>query len=877
MRTLRAWLIRLGGLLRPHARDREFAEELAAHIRLHEQDNLRSGMSAAESRRNAQMRLGGATQVQEMLRERRSLPMIETLLQDLRFGLRTLRKNTGFAAIAISIMALGIGANTAMFSVVNTVLLKPLAYPEPQRIVTLASFWRAHAAKGQVSAPDYHDWHDQSTAFENMAYYEDDDTSVTAGPVGEYTHAALVTPEFFRVFRIEPIAGREFSADENKPGSSGAVIVSAAFAAAHFGGGAGALEHTLRIAGKTLNIVGVMPVGFGFPDNTAIWLPGNTIFPETESRSAHNYRVVGRLKKDVSLAQAQAQMTLIGTRLEEKFPESNKDKGVAVTELRDALVGDFRRTLYLMLGAVGLVLLIACANLANMLLARAVARSREMTIRLAVGAGRWRIVRQLLTESVTMAAFAGIAGVALAYWGARTLVALAPAEVPRLAEAGVDGRVLLFAVCISLVSSVLFGLAPALQILRVDLNKSLKQGSSKAVGGSSADRTRATLVVAEIALSVTLLVTAGLLTKSFVALHNVALGFHPEHVLIMQASVPASDLESARNASRFYKQLLSRVAVIPGVQSVGATAGVPGHPRSNGSYFLDHLPKEMDISAPNAIFSVFAPGTLETLGIPLKSGRDFQASDTYDAPFVAIVNEAFVRQSLPGKDPIGHMVYCGLDSMTPMRIVGVVGDVRQNGPADAPAPELMMAYEQHPEPSADLSVLARTSLEPRALTETMRGLAQSLNADVPVKFTTMEASLSEGVATPRFRTLLLGIFAGIAVLLAMAGVYGVMAYIVGQRANEIGLRMALGATPRDVLRMVLGRAVVLAGTGIALGLICAAGATQFLRTFLFGVTASDWPTYIAVAFALGIVALLASYIPARRAMRVDPMIALRYE
>ena len=698
-----------------------------------------------------------------------------------------------------------------------------------------------------------------------------------AASSAEYAQVAMVSPDFFQVFHVEPSAGREFSLEEQAKGGPAAVILSNAYCIAHFGDTARALGQTLRMFGKTLNIVGVMPASFRFPDKTDIWFPANTIFPDTESRSAHNYLVVARLKPEVTLEQAQAQMTAIGTRLEEKYPDSNSGKNVAVTRMHDEMVSNFRLTLWIMLAAVGVVLLIACANLANMLLAKSVARTREIAIRAAVGASRGRILRQLITESLLLALLAGALGVLLALWGSRALVALAPGDVPRLSETHIDFGVLAFALGISVVASVLFGLAPALQTLRVDLNSSLKQGSKRATGGGIADRMRAALVVAEIALSMMLLTGAGLLLKSFVALQNVALGFRPERVLVMEADVPASDLEGARRATRFYKELLAQAGTMPGVLNAGATRTTPGHVSSNGSYWIDHLPKELNVTAPQAVFSVAAPGTFATLGTPLLSGRDFNESDTYDAPFSAVINQKLARDAFPGQDPTGHVIYCGLDSLNPMKIVGVVGDVRQYGPARPPSAEIYMPYQQHPGPAAGMSVLVRTAIEPTALIETLRGKVHALSADVPLKFTTMEASLSENVAAPRFRTLLLGIFAALAVCLAMAGVYGVMSYVVGQRANEIGLRMALGASPRDVLRLVLRQALSLTSAGIAIGLASAAGVTQFLASMLFGVKATDPLTYIAAVALLGVAALGASYIPARRAMRVDPIVALRYE
>ena len=879
MRALRAWLVRLDAMFR-RSSDEELAAELESHVQLHIEDGLRRGMTAQEARREALMKLGGVTQTQESYRERRGLPVLETLLQDLRFAARMLRKNPGFTAVAVLVMALGIGANTAMFSVVNAVLLKPLAFSDPDRIVTLSSLWKRSGGHGQVSAPDLRDWRDQSTDFASMAYYgytSEGQTSVVVGSSAEYANVAMVSPGFFQVFHVEPSVGREFSREEQTKGGAAAVIVSNAFGIAHFGDTGRALGQTLRMFGKTLNVVGVMPAGFRFPDKTDVWFPTNTIFPDTESRSAHNYHVVARLKPEVTLEEAQAQMTAIGARLEQKYPDSNGGKNVAVTRMRDAMVSNFRLTLWIMLAAVGVVLLIACANLANMLLAKSIARTREIAIRAALGAGKGRILRQLITESLLMGLLAGIIGVLFAFWGERALVALAPGDVPRLSETLIDLGVLSFALGISLFASVLFGLAPALQTLRLDLNNSLKQGTTRATGGGIADRMRAALVVAEIALSMMLVTGAGLLLKSFVALQNVALGFRPQRVLVMEANVPASDLESARRATRFYKEFLAEAATTPGVLSAGATRTTPGNVSSDGGYWIDHLPKELNVTAPQAVFSVAAPGTFATLGIPLLSGRDFDESDTYDAPFSAIINQKLARDAFPGQDPLGHVIYCGLDSLNPMRIVGVVGDVRQYGPASPPSAEIYMAYQQHPEPAAGMSVVVRTAMEPSALIETLRGKAHALSTDVPVKFTTMEASLSENVAAPRFRTLLLGIFAALATCLAMAGVYGVMSYVVGQRANEIGLRMALGASPRDVLRLVLRQALSLTFLGIVIGLVSAAAMTRLLASMLFGVKPTDPATYFAVVALLSVVALAASYIPARRAMRVDPIVALRYE
>ncbi|HYL78536.1 MAG TPA: ABC transporter permease [Bryobacteraceae bacterium] len=801
---------------------------------------------------------------------------------DIKVALRSLLKNPGFTVPGVLIMALGIGANTAMFSVVNAVLLRPLPYRNADRIVTLSTRWTSGGGTlgRQVSAPDFQDWHDQSMAFEAIAYYAGGETSAMPGAAAEYARATRVTPEFFRVFDVQPALGRLFSSDEMKPGSGGAAVVSESYWKNHFGGNQAVLPKTVRMFERSVTIVGVMPAGFSFPDKTDIWFPANTITHETvEYRSGLNYLAIGRLKPGVTLEQAQTQMTSIAARLEKQYPTTNENRSVALTRLRDDMVGDVRVTLYLLLGAVGLVLLIACANVATLLLARGTGRRREIAIRAALGAGHGRIVWQLIAESFLLAVAAGSAGLLLAVWGRAALVAFAPANVPRLVETGIDGWVLAFTLVVSLTTSVLFGLAPALQASRVDLNEALKQGATRAVVGGRAGRMRNALVVAEVAMSVVLLAGAGLLIKSFVALQNVTLGFRPENVLVMQTTVPAMNAASLRRANQFFHDLLADVSVLPGVRAAGATMSPPGHIESSTGYWIDRLPAggKLDITGREAVVSILAPGTFTALGIPLRRGRDFNDGDRPDAPLAAIVNDTLARRALPGQDPLGRIIYCPYDSFKPMTIVGVVGDVRQGGPASAPMPECFMPYQQHQYNGNTLSVVVRTAMDPNAMVEEMRRVVRQRSPEVPVKFTTMQAALSENVATPRFRTVLLGIFAGLAVALAIAGVYGVMAYAVGQRTNEIGLRMALGASPGDVLRLVMRQAFGLAGAGLLIGLVGAVAAARLLTSMLFEVKPADPVTFAGVAALLGLVALAASYVPARRAARVDPLAALRQE
>jgi putative ABC transport system permease protein len=879
-RWFRQMILRLRTLFQRNRVERELEEEFEFHVEQRIELEIARGLSPEEARSVAFRAMDGVEQRKEECRDTRRVNYIDDMLRDLRHAGRNLRRNPGFAALAVLIMALGIGANTAVFSVVNAVILKPLSYRDPDRIVTLSDFSKTREASTglskQVSIPDFQDWQDQSSSFEAMAYYSSREAAVMQGSTAEYARVARVSAEFFSVFAIEPAAGRFFTAEERKPGSGGAVMISYAYCQSHFGGDPRALGQTVRVYGSR-SIVGVLPPGFRFPEKTDLWIP-KISDAKPEPRTGQNYLAVARLKHGVSLEQAQADMTLIATRLEQRYPESNKGLSVAVTRMQDEMVGDVRLTLYLLLGAVSMVLLIACANTGILLLGKATARIREVAVRAALGASRQRIVRQLVTEGLLLAFVAGALGLLLAYWGSKALVALAPADLPRLAETGIDRWVLAFTLGISMITSLLFGLVPALYASRVDLNDALKQGATRLVSGVGMARMRGALVVAEIALAAVLVSGAGLLIKSFVALHNVALGFRPENVLVMRATVPAPPAGGIARARQFFRDMLSQIGTLPGVVAAGATMAPPGYVDSTGAYLIDQLPAQPDWTrAPSVVLSIVAPGTFAALGIPLKSGRDFSDSDTSDRPFVAVVNEAVVRKSFPNQNPLGRTIFCPFDSLKGMTIIGVVGDVRQRGPAREPMPECYMTYGQHAFNGATLSAVVRTVGDPNALAKTVRRLARERSPDVPMKFTTMEALLSENVAAPRFRTLLFAVFAGLAVCLAMAGVYGVMAYAVGQRSNEIGLRIALGATTGSVLRLVLEEGLALAGLGLALGLAAAAAGTRLLTSMLFRVQPNDPAVYLAVAFLLGIVALVASYVPARRASKIDPLAAIRQE
>ena len=889
------WLLvtplRLRPLFRRPLVEQELDDEMQYHLERQIEENTAQGMKPEEARYAALRAFGGPDQQKEQCRDVRRLNFIDDLFRDLRCAIRNLRRSPGFALMAVLIMALGIGANTAVFSVVSAVLLKPLPYPDPDRIVTLSNASTTGEARSafsqMVSIPNFQDWHDQSSSFEAMAYYSAHEMAVMPGSTAEYALATLVSPEFFRVFAVNPIRGRMFTPAEFARGGGVPLLISHAYWMTHFGGDPHVLGRTVRISNRPTSIVGVMPESFRFPYGTDLWLPSRPIPSETEARFSRNYLAIGKLKPGIALEAAQSEMTVIAHRLEQQYPDSNKGWSVAVTRMHDDMVGDVRLTLYLLLGAVGVVLLIACANTATLLLGKATARSREVAVRLAMGASRRRIVKQLITESLLWACLAGISGLLLAYVGAKTLVALAPANVPRLAETAIDSRVLVFTLGVSMATSFLFGLVPAFYASKVALNDALKQGGSRSVIGGSLVRMRGVLVVAEIALSVVLLSAAGLLIKSFAALQNVTLGFRPENVLVMKATVPRLNTpDEKRRADEFFKDVLPQIASLPGVVAAGAAMAPPGHvfepggQESGGVYFIDHMPEKPDFSAPEAVSAannVVAPGTFAALGIPVKKGRDFNDGDRFDRPAVAVINEALAQRSFSSENPIGRTIFCIFDSLQGMTIVGVIGNVRQYGPSVEPKPECYMPYQQHQYNGTTLSVVARTAGDPTALAETVRRLARERSPDVPVKFTTMEARLSENVAAPRFRTLLFGIFAALALCLAMAGVYGVMTYAVNQRSNEIGLRIALGASTSSVLRLIFGQGLALAGLGLALGLAASVAGTKLVTAMLFRVQPNDGQVYVAVSVLLIIMTFVAGYIPARRACSVDPVIALRQD
>ena len=750
----------------------------------------------------------------------------------------------------------------------------------PDRIVAVTNFWtRTGLRGGTISAPDFHDWKAQSGSFKSLAYYVGGENSVTINGSADYAWVYIVTPEFFDVLGTGAAKGRLLSKEEFTAGGPFAVVISDAFWRRQFNGEDRALGSTIKFNDRVYTITGVLPPDIRYPARADIYY-ASWIRPETTSRSGHNYRAIGRLKDGVSVRQAEVEMVGIAKRLEEQYPESNAGKTVNVVLLQELLVGGTKSTLYVLLGAVALVLLIACANVANLLLARATSREREMVVRAAVGASRIRLLRQLLTESAVLGIVSGVLGIWLAQFGVTALIATAPANLPRIAEVRVDTVVLAFAMIIALLASFLFGLAPALQVSRVQLSEGIRQGGKGSSIGARGGWARSAFVVAEVALAVVLVVGASLLARSLVALASVNMGFAPEKLLVLRTVVPVRTFQEAPRATAFYRDLLTDLRTLPGVDAVGGVTSLPTAVRSNGGYQIEGRIQQgqTGVRSPQALFTVVTPDYFRTMRVPVRNGRDFNDGDRTGATFVAIINEALARAAFPGEDPIGRRIQCGLDTPEFMTIVGVVGDIRTAGPSQPAAPEIYMPYEQHPGPATALNIVARTqSPDPLALSETIQRKIRERNADVPVKATTMEGTLDTATATPRFQTYLLVLFAGVALVLALAGVYGVMAYMVSQRVPELGVRIALGATPGSIMTLILGHGARLAGFGLALGIALALLSGKLVEGFLFGVKARDPLTFVLVTVVVAIATLAACYIPGRRAVRVDPMTALRAE
>jgi putative ABC transport system permease protein len=885
MMWLRSLFARVRGVWRADQINKEIDDELQFHIDMCTEENVRRGMTPEEARRDAQQRFGHRTQIKERGYEVRGGRWLETLGQDLRYGVRTLRKNPSFSLVAIMALALGIGANIAIFSVVNAVLLRPLPFAGAERIVLIQE--STPQSPAQVTPANFLDWREQNKVFEQMSAISTRRANLT-DPSGEPQRVSLAvtSTNFFEVLGVRPLLGRTFLPEEEKAGHASVVIVSHGLWQRRFGSDPNLVGKQIAIDGMSYTVIGVTPSGVQYPRDTELWVSPRRIVPEadidlgdiTQVRGMGLLAVVARLKPGVSVEQAQAEMDTITGRLRQQYPETNSNRFDKVIPLHESIVGDVRPALLVLLGAVGCVLAIACANVANLLLARAAFRQKEMAVRTALGASRSRLLRQLLTESVLLSLIGGIIGLVLAVFGVDWLVSLAPSDIPRLEDTGLDRWVLVFTLLISLATGILFGLIPALQASKTDLNESLKEGARGATIGGRRTRLRGVLVVAEVALSLVLLIAAGLLFRSFLTLQAVKLGFEPRNVLTMRIAPTGENYSESKSQRAFYSEVLHRVGTLPGVEAVGGISTLPLSKGPVNGYEIDGRPPLTPDRMPGANRRNISPDYLRAMGISLLKGRAFTESDNADAPGVVIINEALAARDFAGEDPIGkRMAFSWRDGQPVwLEIVGVASDVRSLEVKAEPKPEAYTPYLQNTVP--EMSFVIRTKNGPSNLVAAVQHEVYAIDKNQPVSHVrTMEQVVSEATTQSRFNMLLLAIFSGVALVLAAAGIYGVMAYSVAQRTHEIGIRIALGARPSDVLRLVIAQGARLTLIGAVVGLLGAFILMRVLQSLLYGVSATDPLTFIGVAVLLTVVALLASYIPARRATRVDPMVALRAE
>ncbi|HVG19637.1 MAG TPA: ABC transporter permease [Blastocatellia bacterium] len=862
------------------------AEELESHLRMHIDDNLRAGLDAAEARRQALIKLGGLEQVKESYRDRGGLPAIETLIMDLRYGARMLLKQPGFTVIAVLTLSLGIGANTAIFTVVDAALLRGLPYKDPDRLVQVWETRRLGEIKQlDASYPDYLDWGRQPEVIEGICGYTEWGGSFTlTGRVEpERIDGARVTASFFSVLGVAPMLGRTFLPDEDGPQAERTVILSYGFWQRRFGADPNIVGQSLILDGSDYTVLGVLPGSFQFAPmgKAQLWVPLRPTPGQLDRRFMHWLDVIARLKPGVSLAQAQAQMSTIGERIERENPDSHTGASLKLVPLHEQIIGSVGPLLLVLLGAVGFVLLIACANVANLLLLRAAARRQEISIRLALGATRWRLVRQLVSESLLLTFGGGALGLALAAWGVELLLAAIPAaqldSMPYLQGLTLNARVFGFTGALALLTGIVFGLAPAWQSARLDLQAVLKD-SNRTVVGTGRQRFRSLLVVSEIALALVLLVGAGLLITSTLRLLEVKLGFKPERLMTMRLELPSSRYTDDEQIRAFHQQLLPRIEALPGVTGVASANWLPLEGGPGDLLRVEGEPPPPPSEVPKTITHVVSSNYFRTMGIALIKGRYFTDDDNQYSPSVLVINGALAKKLFANQDPIGRRIIFEGGEQKPFEIVGVVDDERVGELDEEATAVVYRPYLQ--DPWTKLNLVVRTAGDPVSIVNAVRGEVQAIDQDLALySVATMEQLIAERPSTflRRYPALLMAVFAAIALILAAIGIYGIISYSVNQRTHEIGVRMALGAQPRDVLRLIIGQGMVLILFGVAGGVAAALALTRLMHSLLFGVSATDPLTFILVTALLALVALLACYIPARRATKVDPMIALRYE
>jgi putative ABC transport system permease protein len=812
---------------------------------------------------------------------------MSTLTQDLRYALRTFSNSPGSTAVAIAVLSLGIGANAAIFSVTNAVLLRALPYKDPNRVVFV---WENNVSKAvglwRLSSADYREFQTQNQAFSQMGAMRTQSSVLTVGELPEQIETAAISPSVFEILGMKPALGRSFSTDEDQPDKNGVVVLSAGLWQRRFGRDPQILGKKLSLDGGSYTIVGVAASQFQLPGiESELWIP-YTPDPKDflpDNRGVHLLQVIGRLKPGISRERAQNEMRIVADRLAREYPNTNAGFSVDLVPLREQIIGDIRPTLWVLVAAVVAVLLIACVNVAHLLLARAGAREKEIAVRTALGASSSRLVRQLLTESVLLAVIAGCFGLLLAYWGTWILAKVAPASLPQLEDISIDWRVLTITLGVSVITGLAFGLVPALASARSNLNLVLRSGGRGGTGPRGRSRMRDVLLVCEVGSSAALLISAGLLIRSLIHLQEVNPGFRPDHVLTMQLSLPQARYPGLQ-VGLFYEKLLHRVAALPGVQASGVCRFLPLSGKDIGLNFqIEGQPRLSDADQPRAYYRTASGGYFTALGIPLIRGRLFDSRDNQQTPKVVIINETTARRYWPNDDPIGKRILSGLDNNQWSTIIGVVGDVKHTGLDASTDPETYYQYLQIPPEAMNLaegtaSLAIRTSGDPESITNSVRQELRTLDPSLPVYNVRAMQDVVEGsVAQSRFRTLLVSTFAGLALVLATLGLYGVVAYSVSQRTTELGIRVALGAEPGSILRLVIFRAAALAAIGLVAGVAVALAGSRILSQFLFGVSATDPITLGAACLVILLVTLAASLVPALKAAKIDPAIALRAE
>jgi putative ABC transport system permease protein len=869
-------------ILRRHEEDKELDEEFRAHIARHADDLEHSGLRRHEAERQARIAFGPYEKAKENVREQRPCFFLETLASDIRFALRMLRKSPGFATVTILTLALGIGANTAIFSVVDAVLLRPLPYLQPDHLVTVSESNRPYdlLTRSAVAPGNFLDWRDRNQVFEQIAAVHLPGYSLTGGDRPERVLGAATSAGLLRLLGLRPALGRDIEATDDRTGAPPVVMLTHALWERRFGADPQVLGKTVHLGMTPYTVIGVLPTGLTFPEpDVQLWVPleQSLSTQELHWRNSHYLDVYARLKPRVTLAQANQELSRIAGEVKSENPDSNSGAAALVLSMQEDLAGAIRPALITLLVAVGFVLLISCANVANLLLVRATGRGKELAIRMALGAGKSRVIRQMLSESVLLSIAGGCAGLFVASWTRQALLALKPESLPQFNVIQTDWRVLLFTLAISVLTGFLFGLAPALRGTGLNLAPSLHGSSRNMTTGKNIRHLRNIFVSSEIAVSLILLVGAGLTLRSFFELRNIPLGFRTDHTVTARISIPEDKYSSDDQVVSFYDSVLDRIRSTPGVESAAMTSFLPltGHNFDN-SFDIVGRPPNSSSDRDYPLVRFVDPQFFRVLQIPLLSGRSFVPRDRTGSSRAIVLSESMAKRYFPNSDALGaHLiVYLGLDQ-SPWEVVGVVGDVRTDI-AEKPQPTIYFPYAQIPYRYMVLAV--RTYGDPQSMIETIRNTVSQLDHDQPVFQTRTLSQLVDQALVPwRFSMTLLGAFALMALLLAAAGIYGVMSYVVGQRTHEMGVRMALGAQPADVLRLVIAQGAKLAFTGVFAGLLVSLAITRLMSNLLFGVSAKDPFTLSAVALLLTFVALAACYIPARRATKVDPTIALRCE